>query len=89
MEMQECECITKWKEEVRKKYNATAVSLYNSHNFHQMVYIKMVIPKSWTGKKLPRRESKRWYCADTSKDFKFCPICGKKLDALVSKGDGQ
>ena len=76
----ECECITKWKEEVRKKYNATAVSLYNSHDFHQMTYRKMVTPpKNWKGEEQLRRESKRWYCTGVSKDFNFCPLCGKKL----------
>ena len=80
----ECECITKWKEEVKREYNATMVSLYNSHNFHQVVYRKMVIPKDWSGKKGPKRESKRWYCADISKDFKFCPLCGKKLDDAIN-----
>jgi len=85
----ECECITKWKEEVKREYNATMVSLYNSQNFHQMTYRKMITPpKNWKGEKQPIRESKRWYCADNSKDFKFCPLCGKKLNDAFGVENG-
>ena len=73
MATKECECITKWKEDVRQRNNSTKVTLLNSGNRHIIQFKKMV---NINGIK---RECKRWYC-DDSKDFKFCPLCGKELE---------
>lgn len=75
---EDCECMKKWKEEVKEKLGAFDVALYNRWHHNSIIYRKIVVPRDWSGKKLPERVSKNWYIAE-SKDFKFCPHCGKKM----------
>jgi len=75
----ECECVKKWKEKVKQKLNAVHVASSIPYNSEHLSYRKMVIPKNVYNRDYGKpRLSKYWFCAD-SKDFKFCPHCGKRL----------
>lgn len=79
MTTKECKCVTKWKEEVEKRLNAECVSSDIPYRSEGLSYRKIVTPKDpYYGDNKPRI-SKYWFCAE-SKDFKFCPHCGKKLE---------
>ena len=75
----ECGCVTKWKKEVKERFNAVAISVSPIYNMGHIEYKKIVIPRNIYHKDYNKpRISKYWFCAE-SKDFKFCPYCGKKL----------
>ena len=78
MGTEECECVTKWKEEIKKKFNTKYISAIPVYNCGRIVYRKIITPKDPYGSDNEPRLSKYWLHAE-SKDFKFCPYCGKKL----------
>lgn len=79
MENKECECVTKWKNKIKKEFNAESISVEPFWNMGKISYRKIVIPKNIYKRDYNEpRISKYWFHAE-SKDFKFCPYCGKKL----------
>lgn len=77
--MEKCNCVEKWMEEAKRKFNAKHIHSDIPYNSEGLSIKRIVIPKSVYArdKGIPRL-SKHWLCVE-SKDFKFCPHCGKPL----------
>ncbi len=76
--MERCECVEKWMLEVKEKYGAYDVCSDIPWKMECLGIRKIITPRGYFEQDNKPRVSKhrRWL---ESKNFKFCPHCGKKF----------
>lgn len=85
-----CECVEKWMLEVKEKHEAYDVCSDIPWNMEILGIRKIINPKNnyFEGDNKPRvSKHRRWI---ESKDFKFCPHCGKRfVKERKTEGEGK